>query len=284
MIKISQWMVSMLVLFVWQSPLWAGIDPVAGAGDPRIKVVPYSPFEVTQITTYTKIGTTIQISPDEDYLDHASGALKAFTLVEKDGGRLVLKPLVAHADTNLTIFTDKRTYLIELKIRNPKTNSRGSVKVRDPNLTFMLYYQYPEEESRRANARYKQRLEHKKAQMQLVCETKENQNQIDPAALRFNYGLTGDRAMAPEVVFDDGVFTYLRFPENAPIPAVYSVDNALNETVLNVRMEGRNLLVVEQLADRLTLRHGAQVVTVVRNPAPMKAHANKEEDKQYAGW
>ena len=48
----------------------------------------------------------------------------------------------------------------------------------------------------------------------------------------------------PTLVFDDGRFTYFRFPGNRPVPAVFAVLADDSETVVNTRMQD-DLLVVD---------------------------------------
>ena len=63
----------------------------------------------------------------------------------------------------------------------------------------------------------------------------------------------------PTLVFDDGRFTYLRFPGNREIPAVFHVLGDGGETLVNARMED-DLLVVDRVSRRLMLRAGSAVV------------------------
>ena len=65
--------------------------------------------------------------------------------------------------------------------------------------------------------------------------------------------------IVPTLVFDDGRFTYLRFPGNREIPAVFHVLGDGGETLVNARMED-DLLVVDRVSRRLMLRAGSAVV------------------------
>jgi len=69
----------------------------------------------------------------------------------------------------------------------------------------------------------------------------------------------GSQDIVPTLVFDDGRFTYLRFPGNREIPAVFHVLGDGGETLVNARME-EDLLVVDRVSRRLTLRAGSAVV------------------------
>jgi type IV secretion system protein VirB9 len=65
----------------------------------------------------------------------------------------------------------------------------------------------------------------------------------------------------PTLIFDDGRFTYLRFPNNREVPAVFHVLGDGSETLVNARMEG-DLLVIDRVSRRLMLRAASAVVGV----------------------
>lgn len=272
-----------IILTCCCASVMAGLDPRASAGDTRVRVVPYSATNVVQILMHTGIGTTIQFFPGEQYLDHASGAAEAFTIkAQNSGDKIVIKPMVSMADTNLTVFTNQRTYLFELKIRDPKKLGNGFTNnVRDDKLTYMLYFTYPEEESRIANRQYKQKLAKQAQEQAQQCE---QIGSVNPADLNFGYRMAGSRAIAPIAVYDDGVFTYFTFDQHAKIPSVFSADANREETTLNTRMEGQNVLVVEQLAQRFTLRLGNEVLTVMQGAAEVQASRLSTSEGSFNGW
>jgi len=67
--------------------------------------------------------------------------------------------------------------------------------------------------------------------------------------------------IVPSMAFDDGRMTYIRFPGNRELPAVFQVGEDGSESMVNPRMEG-DLLVVDRVARRLNLRLGNQVVAL----------------------
>ncbi len=73
-------------------------------------------------------------------------------------------------------------------------------------------------------------------------------------------GITSDD-IVPTLIFDDGRFTYFRFPGNREVPAVFQVLGDGSETLVNTRME-EDLLVVDRVSRRLVLRAGTAVVGV----------------------
>jgi type IV secretion system protein VirB9 len=66
----------------------------------------------------------------------------------------------------------------------------------------------------------------------------------------------------PRDVFDDGRFTFMRFPGNLPIPAIYkSVPGSSEERLVNSHMEGE-YVVLEGLSGLWNLRLGSTVLGV----------------------
>lgn len=85
-----------------------------------------------------------------------------------------------------------------------------------------------------------------------------------PTVLNTQYALaegTGSADIVPTLVYDDGRFTYLRFPGNREVPAVFHVLGDGSETLVNARMED-DTLVVDRVSRRLMLRAGSAVVGI----------------------
>lgn len=85
-----------------------------------------------------------------------------------------------------------------------------------------------------------------------------------PTPMNWQYSLAEgaqSQHIVPTLIFDDGRFTYLRFPNNREIPAVFHVIGDGTESLVNVRME-EDLLVVDRVSRRLMLRAGSAVVGI----------------------
>jgi len=86
--------------------------------------------------------------------------------------------------------------------------------------------------------------------------------QAKPLIFNTAYSLAEGREsqdIVPSLVFDDGRFTYLRFPGNREVPAVFHVLGDGSETLVNARMED-DMLVIDRVSRRLVLRAGSAVV------------------------
>lgn len=85
---------------------------------------------------------------------------------------------------------------------------------------------------------------------------------VDPERLQFGFTMSGDRSIAPERVFSDGVFTYFDFGSRwtgTDLPAVWRVVDGI-DTPQNSRVRGT--MVIAEATGAFTLRNGQRVVCV----------------------
>jgi type IV secretion system protein VirB9 len=85
-----------------------------------------------------------------------------------------------------------------------------------------------------------------------------------PSLVNGAYSMKAGKASAdiePLMVWDDGRFTYFKYPANREVPAVFQVDGTGQETVVNARMDG-DFLIADLVARRFYLRRGRAVVGV----------------------
>ena len=87
---------------------------------------------------------------------------------------------------------------------------------------------------------------------------------VPPKVVNSAYSLAvgkGSDDIVPSLIFDDGRFTYFRFPGNRSIPAVFERSSDGVESMVNAEMEG-DLLRVDRVGRELYLRMGKQAVRV----------------------
>jgi type IV secretion system protein VirB9 len=75
----------------------------------------------------------------------------------------------------------------------------------------------------------------------------------------------GAEDIAPSMVFDDGRFTYLKFPGNRPLPAVFETAPDGSEQSVNVRMGEDDFLVADRVMRRMVLRLGQTAAVIVND-------------------
>ncbi len=219
---------------------FATIEPLPIATDPRIQTVMYSPNEVIKFTGHYGYQSSIEFAPGEEILTISMGDSLSW-MVNPLGKRLFLKPIEQDALTNMTLITNKRTYLFELHSREPEG-------IDDPNLVFVLRFLYPGEEQMTFSG--------------ITDSVPDPLEDEHPERFNFSYTITGSDEIAPIKIFDDGEFTFFEFRDkNAEVPAFFLVDSNGDEGLINFRTRG-DYIVIERVAARFTLRHGSDIVCV----------------------
>ena len=249
------------------SALACGIAIAADAPDPRLREVAYDPASVITVPVKRGNVTLVVLGADEAITEVASGIgadcgkpEAAWCVAAQSGGRTIfIKPKTeASAGNNLAVVTDRRIHTFRLSVladNDPRppvyrlvvrvpaptraVPASAMAQLPPPSLPVLALPQSVPPE-------------------QVVAE----RLQAKPQVMNTQYSLAeGPRSqdIVPTLVFDDGRFTYLRFPGNREVPAVFQVLADGTETLVNARMED-DLLVVDRVSRRLMLRAGSAVV------------------------
>jgi type IV secretion system protein VirB9 len=213
--------------------------------DPRIRTLYYDPDRVVLLNAYEGYQMMIQFGVDERIQNVAIGDGAGWQVTpNKAANLLFIKPFESPTRTNMTVVTDRRSYLFEL-------SAHAAREARSARLTYVLRFTYPPEP--------------------VAPTPPPPAPHAPPERVNTNYSYTGTRALLPSQVFDDGRFTYFKWPENAATPAVFVVSAEGVESLVNYSFRD-GFQVVEQLASRFKLRDGKDVTTVIneawRPPAP----------------
>lgn len=236
--------------------------------DARLREVVYDPNTVVTVPVKRGVVTLLVLDADEAISEVGAGlggdcakAEAAWCIAAQAGGRTVfIKPKSTAAAANtLAVVSTRRihnfrflvladqdprpsVYRLVVKAPPPAVRVAPSASLQSmPTLNVPLL-----------------RLPQRPSAEQLVSE----RLQAKPAVRNTRYALAeGDDSqdIVPTLVFDDGRFTYLRFPGNREVPAVFHVLGDSSETLVNARMED-DLLVVDRVSRRLMLRAGTAVV------------------------
>lgn len=237
--------------------------------DPRLREVQYDPRAVVTVPVKRGVVTLVVLDADESITEVAAGlggdcakAEAAWCVAAQPGGRtlFVKAKSTAAAPNNLAVVTDRRTHsfrFVVLADNDPKAPvyrlavkapavpvpTAGRLAPRDtaPPVTLPAVPPPPSPQD-------------------VVGE----RLQAKPQVLNSNYSIAegeDSEDIVPTLVFDDGRFTYFRFPGNREVPAVFHVLGDGSETLVNARME-EDLLVVDRVSRRLMLRSGPAVVGV----------------------
>jgi type IV secretion system protein VirB9 len=244
------------------------------ADDARIVEKFYDPGKVVRIDGRTKVQATIQFGEDEHIENVAIGDSQAWQVTpNKRANLLFVKPLAASAATNMTVVTDRHTYLFDLVASN-------SAKP-----LYVLKFTYPDEPKpalAEAGAPTPEEL----------AAASDPQSITDPAALNFAWAGKGDRKLLPARTYDDGTSTFLAWPAGSPVPAILIKDSAGTEGPVNFTVRG-DVIVVDGVPREIVLRSGKDNATLVnggpvapvagvRQPALARSEA-KLGDNQLSG-
>jgi type IV secretion system protein VirB9 len=235
----------------------------AQPGDPRLREISYDPHAVVTVPVKRGVVTLIALGADEAITEVAAGLggdcskpEAAWCIAAQPGGRyLFIKPKsTAEAANTLAVVTDRRTHSFRLVVladgdaRPPVYRLVVKAPVaRVADAVALPVFTLPP-------------LPPKPTQQELITERLQTQPTVLNAAYSLAEG-AGAQDIVPTLVFDDGRFTYLRFPGNREVPAVFHVLGDGSETLVNARMED-DLLVVDRVSRRLMLRAGSAVVGV----------------------
>lgn len=222
------------------SPALADQVTTASKFDERIRYVSYNGADVVKVDTVAGIATHIKLEDGEEYVTHAFGDAEAWSFaVEKN--HVFIKPRADRADTNLIVVTDKRTYNFQLVYHSKS----------DAPSVFQLSFHYPDTVAKQAA---------------VVREAKalEAGFAVPAGPSRTNYTMAGDYTIAPLNVWDDGKFTYFKFPGNRDFPAIYMVDPDGRESIVNRNSVGKSsdVVVVQKVNEKWSLRLGQQALAV----------------------
>jgi type IV secretion system protein VirB9 len=225
----------------------ASSEPTAYASyvDARIRTLMYDPDRVVPLNAFFGYQLMIQFGADERIENVAIGDGATWQVTPNRGANLLfVKPIDRAGRTNMTVVTDRRSYLFELNA-NP---SRG---VSVAEMTYVVRFSYPPEP--------------------VVVVSPPPPPPPPPNQRNRAYTYTGSRALLPSLVFDDGQFTYFKWPESESTPAVFLLADNGSESVADYSFRD-GYQVVEQVAPRFRLRNGKEVTTLInegwRDPTP----------------
>ena len=240
-----------------------------GGADPRLRELVYDPKTVVTVPVKRGVVTLVMLAEDEAITEVAAGlggdctkAESTWCIAAQPGGRtlFVKAKSSASAANTLAVVTDQRTHSFRFVVLEDRDRKlpvyRLLVKAPPPPLA--------------APARPILRQAAPLALLPIATlppsprQVVAERLQAKPQVMNTHYAVaegTGSQDIVPTLVFDDGRFTYLRFPGNREVPAVFHVLGDGSETLVNVRMED-DLLVVDRVSRQLMLRAGSAVVGI----------------------
>ncbi len=221
------------------------VTPDSRLPDPRIRTVPYSVNEIYRLRGYVGYQIDVQFARGERFVGLGVGDAKGIAFAA-EANHLFLKPSAAHVATDLTVLTNRRTYLFEYSAGPERPDPDGA------DVIFALRFEYPHSSARA------RRGTRRAAQVA-----------ADLAAARrlrprnFDYWYCGAPSLRPLRAWDDGVDTTLVFGARTELPAVFVRNADGSESLVNFEVRSAGQVVIERVARRLILRLGKQSGCIV---------------------
>lgn len=250
--------------------------PKYGPRDPRVRYVEYRADDIVLLNVRRGTVTRIVFDAEEKIQKAGSGfpsdckvEVYEWCIVAEEGASQVwLKPKDGATTNNLEIKTDKRDYSFEFKVLSDAPNGRWSDDPVDTSKQRAL----SEEPVSRLIFKYAEPLRELPDVLlgevkPVVTENERIKSLLGqpPTPRNWQYSSKigeGATGIAPSMVFDDGRFTYFRFPKNRQVPNINVVEDTGEERRVNFTMVEYDLAAVHLLGRRFFLRKGDAVVGV----------------------
>jgi len=207
----------------------------AQAADNRIRTLAYDPEAIVKILGKAGIQSTIEFADDERIENVAVGDSSAWQITpNRRASLLFVKPLNGHSRTNMTVVTDRRTYMFDLV-----SGEKAAAPV------YALKFSYPNDKP----------VETAKPVQQAAVVSPQQQAMMTAEKLHFDWNKKGNGKLLPTRVFDDGASVYLAWDKETPLPAILTLSGDRKEGPVNYRMSGE-YIVVSPVPQNLVLRYG----------------------------
>lgn len=262
-VSLRLWFAAVMVALA--APLFAQATPPATTTPPsetrdeRIVTRVYDEGSVFTIRGKVKVLTTVKFAEDEQIENVAIGDSRAWQVQpNKAQSILFVKPLAPTAATNMTVVTNKRTYLFDL-IASPRNS-----------VLYVLQFRYPELEKAKEEARLAaiEAAKQERASAAELAAANDPYAVVDPASLNFAWAGAGNKGLLPARTYDDGEAVFLTWPIDAAIPAILIVNEDGEEGPVNFTVRGETV-VLDRVPLQIVLRSGGEVATLT-NTGPVK--------------
>nr|NUR37779.1 TrbG/VirB9 family P-type conjugative transfer protein [Sphingomonas sp.] len=227
----------------------------AQAADTRIRTQTYASDQIVRIVGKPGIQSTIEFGSDERIENVAVGDSSKWQITpNRRASLLFVKPLSARSRTNMTVVTDRRTYMFDLVAGDGRTTPM-----------YALKFSYPNEKPAVAAT----------PALQAAVPTPQQQATMTAEKLHFDWNTKGSGKLLPARVFDDGQSVYLAWGKDAPLPAILTQSEDRKEGPVNYRMSGE-YIVISPVPANLVLRYGNRTALLwpSRRIAPPQPRTN----------
>lgn len=246
-------------------------------GDTRLVEFQFDADNTFLVLTKPRAVTHLQFAPDELIMSVAAGDTSNWEITPtKNRKNLFLKPRYEDLETSLTVLTDKRPYQFVLK--STGDGRKWYQRVSWVYATELVLEIDPSEAAGGAMSGADRPTPLTAGPVASAAPTSARAGDgravpeyrdagtlgINPSSMRFNYRIEGDAAFRPDMVFDDGRFTYFRMPADLQEqPALFAVIEGAEYSLVNYTVNG-DYIVAQRLLETAVLKLGKPEVRVHR--------------------
>lgn len=242
--KFNITMIIGVLVLAFASPVFAERAPRTMGQDARVRHVNYNATDVIRVNTNLRVNTAIELGSGERINQVLLGDSESYEVeVLSNRNTISVKPVIARASTNMTIYTNRRAisfYLTEGSTSRP---------------TFRVVVVFPDNSDRRLVSRSGNR------------DT--------------GYQFSGKANFRPVRVWNDGRNTFFEF-RNDTRPSIFRVNTQGYEASLNTTTQGR-VVRVSGIGTEFSVRIGDEVTCIrriqggtVSTPSTVASLASKE--------
>ncbi|NBC35634.1 TrbG/VirB9 family P-type conjugative transfer protein [Novosphingobium sp. FSY-8] len=225
----------LVLMALWCGAARAEVLPTPGPGDPHIQTVAYDPQQVVALHVANGFAVVLRFGADERIETVTLGDPAGWSVqANRRADQLVVRPLAPGRVTNLTVITDQRAYGFSLYGAAPG----------DGVQPYLLSFTYGDA-NMGANAGGGARAD---------------------GAAQGRYRLSGEAALWPEEMSDDGTFTRMRWAADRRLPAIYAQGAGGALALVNGLMRD-GVYVIEGVHARLVFVAGGQRAAATRIPS-----------------
>lgn len=232
--------------------LWCLATAPAMASDARILTRLYKADEVVVVDGRAGVQAAIAFGDQEQIENVAIGDSSSWQVTpNKRANLLFVKPLGDRNRTNMTVVTDRHTYLFDLVAGISGTP------------VYVLRFTYPAEP--KAVRQLAGAMSAEEAQAAAMPPKEGAAAAFAP--LNFEWRTAGARRILPSRIYDDGDATYLTWPARSGIPAILTRNEKGEEGAVNYAVRG-DVLVLDSVPKIIVLRAGREMATLENQGQP----------------
>ncbi|QMW22460.1 TrbG/VirB9 family P-type conjugative transfer protein [Sandaracinobacteroides saxicola] len=205
--------------------------PVPGPGDPRVQIVSFEPNQVVELELTAGTAVMVSFSSSERVETIALGDSAAWAVTPTKRADAIFIKALSGAESNLTVVTDARTYLMRLR-------AGGGLVM--PAYAVRFVYPLP------ANV---------------------GASDKSSPTVSFTYRIRGSRTIRPARIEQIGENTAISWDKAVPLPAVFQVTDDGTEALVNGEMQN-DRFIVEGHPKTIIFRLDGQRATAQRVDRP----------------